>query len=190
MISNYHHKVFAVFLLSSVFLCLLFDIVSGFEKNCQTNQFGDINCSFTVQDKWNFLEFREWLDNIRVIVVSVSLKLTCLNNGTVYMPSPSRARNLEKLYIKNCVIDGYHSEFYIQPAYPESIRDLTFIDPIFLLDPEQLYNMVLNDSQLKSVHCGHETYVRTIHRNIKYSFLPTTTMPSLERLYQMPCYQT
>lgn len=159
------------------------------KKNCQQIN-SDINCSFTVQDKWNFLEFREWLDNIRVIVVSVSLKLTCLNNGTVYMPSPSRARNLEKLYIKNCVIDGYHSEFYNQPAYPDSIRYLTFIDPIFLLDPEQLYVMVLNDSQLKSVHCGHETYVRTIHRNIKYSFLPTTTMPSLERLYQMPCYQT
>lgn len=182
MISNYHQKGFAIFILFSVLLCLLFDRVSGFEKDCQTNQYGDINCSFIVQDKWNFLEFREWLDNIRGSIGSVSLNLTCLNNGTVYMPSPSRARNLEKLYTKNCVIDGYHSEFYNQPAYPDSIRYLTIIDSIFLLDPEQLYDMVLNDSQLKSVHCGHETYVRTIHRNIKYSFLPITTMPSLEKM--------
>lgn len=182
MISDYHQKGFAIFILFSVLLCLLFDRVSGFEKDCQTNQYGDINCSFIVQDKWNFLEFREWLDNIRGSIGSVSLNLTCLNNGTVYMPSPSRARNLEKLYTKNCVIDGYHSEFYNQPAYPDSIRYLTIIDSIFLLDPEQLYDMVLNDSQLKSVHCGHETYVRTIHRNIKYSFLPITTMPSLEKM--------
>lgn len=91
-------------------------------------------------------------------------------------------RNFENFYIKNCVIDGYYFEFYNLFVYLDLIRYLIIIDLIFLIDIYQLYDMMLNDFQLKFVYCGYEIYVCIIDKNIKFFFYLIIIMFLLEKM--------
>ncbi|XP_061196724.1 uncharacterized protein LOC133204999 [Saccostrea echinata] len=144
---------------------ILLEEDTEFENNCKIPAFnGTLECSFEVSNEWNFLEFREWIDNLKN---NVTLELTCLKNGTVFLPAPFRARNLRKLYVKNCVIDGYHSENFVISKYPDYMSYLSLIDVVILIDPIEIAGRSVNKSQfLKSDYCGQETLLGFVERNV------------------------
>ena len=172
-------------------MCLLFSaatfsfmarMVSGFEQNCQTNEKGDINCSFLVRDSWSLLEFRDWLDHIAGNIGDVSLNLICTDGAKVFLPFPYRARNLRKLFVIGCVLDGFYSEFYPEPIYPDSLRETLLEDVVILVDIQKWKDVMLQPIY-KSTTCGHETVVKDTERNLTYSFLETLPQSSFDELF-------
>lgn len=162
--------------------CFVIDSESEFEKSCSSDSMGNRNCSIVVPNNWNFLKFRRWLEKLNGNVKDVRLDLTCLDGGTVFLPWPFRARNLRKIRVKNCLIDGYYSEYNTKTKYTNTVRDMALIDVSILTDINQLIEMNLNDPLEKSSTCGQETNVRFIQRNVSFHFVPTKSPPSLHRL--------
>ncbi|XP_048742069.1 uncharacterized protein LOC125655675 [Ostrea edulis] len=172
----------ASFALFHAYTCFVIDTYSEFDQKCQTNTFGDRNCSFLVPNNWNFLKFREWLEKTNEHIGDVSLDLTCMDGGTVFLPWPFRARTLRKIQVRNCLIDGYYSEFNVESKYPNTVKDMALIDVAILSDINQLIEMNLNDPLVKSSTCGQETNFRFIQRNVTFSFVPSKEVPSFDRL--------
>lgn len=173
---------FLIFVAFSLSKCFVIDTVPEFEKNCLTGISGERNCSFVVPNKWNFLRFRKWLEKLNEKVTDVRLDLECLDGATVFLPWPFRARNLRKIHVKNCLIDGYYSEYNTKSIYSNTVRDMALIDVAILTDINQLIEMNLNDPLEKSSTCGQETNIRFIQRNVTFQFVPTRSPPSIHRL--------
>ncbi|XP_062567509.1 uncharacterized protein LOC134229737 [Saccostrea cucullata] len=177
-------SIIASFIFISVCQSFKLDINSEFGKNCETNELGDRNCTFVVPNKWSLLKFRKWLDNLTGNVRNVNLDLTCIDGGIVFLPWPFRARNLRKIHVKNCLIDGYYSEYNINSKYPNTVKDMALIDVAILTDINQLIEINLSDPLVKSSTCGQETNAWLIQRNVSFSFVPTKSTPSFKLLQE------
>jgi hypothetical protein len=161
-------------------LCFAVDTFSEFDKNCQVNTFEDRNCSFSVTNNWNFLRFREWLEKINGHIGNVGLDLTCKEGGSVFLPWPFRARNLRKIHVRNCLIDGYYSEISVS-KYPNTLHDMTLVDVTILTDINDILERS-HEPLVKSSQCGQETAFRFIERNVRFSFVPFKGNIPLSRL--------
>lgn len=151
-------------------------------RSCYSPVKGYIFCSHTIQDQWNFVNFRSWLDSLKTPVDHVELSLRCLEGGSVVLPWPMRARGLKKIKITNCVVEGFFSEYNLEPAYPDSLVDFSMIDCIIRTDVNSNIQRTLMTTISKSYSCGQQTIRSHVMRNISFSFLLTSSPPSSKTL--------
>ena len=175
---------------SRSFACLLFICLVWTARairrarSCYSPVQGYIICSHKIQDQWNFVHFRSWLDTLQSPVHQVELSLRCLKGGSVILPWPMRARGLKKIEIRNCVIEGYFSEYNQEPGYPDSLTDFSMIDCVIKTDIEANIQRTLMTTVSQSYSCGQQTIRSHVMRNISFSFLPNPSPPSPQVLDQ------
>lgn len=171
------------FLLLLTLNCLIWTAESIRQaRSCYSPLKGYIFCSFTIHDTWNFVHFRTWLDSLKIPVEHVELSLQCLNSGSVFLPWPMRARALKKFEMRNCAIKGYFSEYNQDPAYPDTLNEISMIDCTIETDINTNIQRTLFTRVSKSYSCGQQTVRSHVMRNISFSFLPTSSAPPLNVL--------
>lgn len=125
---------FLIFVVFSLSKCFVIDIVFEFEKNCFIGILGERNCFFVVLNKWNFLRFWKWLEKLNEKVINVWFDLECFDGVIVFLLWFFRVRNFWKIYVKNCLIDGYYFEYNIKLIYSNMVWDMVFIDVVIFID--------------------------------------------------------
>lgn len=167
--SSFYTCVLRLFVLTSLFCCAQ-GVGISFQNFCKRSVSGDQDCHFKVSDHWNFLKFRKWLDNLDPLG-DVSLNISCLEGGSVFVPWPMRARNLKKIEIRNCLLTGYFSEFSVQSRYPDSLSHRLIENCATQVDILEWFNMIRNMEFEKSYTCGQESLVQAVERNNTYRFI-------------------
>lgn len=144
------------------------------------NDFGGIiNCTVDVDTQWSLLPLRDGLEKTKLPLGDLTINITCLDGAKIFLPYPYQAPNIRNLYVKNCLIDGHDSEYGAEYKYPNTLRDLVFIDVTLIQDWKvQIDNYVNSPMQRVSV-CGQEGTVYHVRRNISI-FIPKTNVTLLE----------
>lgn len=153
----------------------------SFRRYCKRSFLGDQDCYFKVREHWDFLKFRKWLDNLDPLG-DVSLRITCTEGGSLYIPWPMRARNLKRLEIKNCLLRGYFDEHDVKSRYPDSLEVRSIVNSVTEVSLLDWVNVVKSMQSEKSYTCGQETLVRSIVSNNTYSFLNIPKLPGSKML--------
>lgn len=172
--------VLRLFVFTSLYCCAQ-GVGVSFQDFCRRNLWGDQECHFKVSDHWNFLKFRKWLDNLDPLG-DVSLNISCLEGGSIYVPWPMRARNLKKIEIRNCLLRGYFSEYSIQSRYPDSLSHRHIENCATEVSVLEWFNMIRNMQFERSYTCGQESLVKSVVRNNTYRFINMPKVPANKML--------
>lgn len=184
IMTNLNLKSFYAAFIRLLVLTAFYEISTGaldvsFQSDCRKNYKGDQDCYFMVQDHWDFLKFRKWLDNLN-FVRDVSLRIACAEGGSLYIPWPMRARNLKKLEIKDCLLKGYFDENNVKSKYPDTLEVRNIANSAIEISLFEWFNMIKDMQPTKSYTCGQESLVKSIERNNTYRFVNTPKLPGRE----------
>lgn len=157
-------------LIIASFLCIVVSSVAlSFENSCNWSLKTNPNCTFTVSENWDFLQFRRWLDELRKPIKNVSLALKCIKNGSVFIPESMGARGLHSVSIRNCRIKGYISEYNQERKYPDSLREVFIADSIIEMDATEWLEKV-ELPPMEYTTCGQKKIQSKIKRNVSFRF--------------------
>ncbi|XP_061197041.1 uncharacterized protein LOC133205283 [Saccostrea echinata] len=143
---------------------------TSFQESCRRNFRGDQDCYFKVSEQWDFIKFRKWLDNLEPLG-KVSLEISCLEGGSIHIPWPMRARNLERVVLKNCHLRGYFAEYNIPSRYPDTLSHRRIENCVTEINLPEWFKMIRNMQFEKSYTCGQESVKTSIWRNNTYRFI-------------------
>lgn len=157
-----------IFILTLFLMTLCYDGSQG-SQGCKKRLLKDQDCNFEVSDFWDFRTFREWLDQ-KGSLGDVSLNISCIKGGSVYIPWPFRARNLKRVKVTNCYLKGYYDEYKVLSNYEDSLQQRIVANNVIEINVPEWFDSVVNSKPEKSIACGQESLERDIISNNTYRF--------------------
>ncbi|CAG2240822.1 unnamed protein product [Mytilus edulis] len=153
-----------------------FEMLGNWSNLCNISQTGrtdfNIMCIIKRNSSIKLSEFRDFTyrvsSNIRF-----DISVTC-KDGIIYFPWPFRADKLHRIYIKDCRIKDYNTEFKnsLIDQIPDTIKYLQMDNVTTILRMEEVYDSLskVNSPITRAAECGPENAIVIIRRGTKTTF--------------------
>ena len=98
-----------------------------------------------------------------------SVRITCTGGGTVFMPWPFNAKNVQSLEVYGCSVQGFLSEMTLVPAFPHELKTLILSSVSIDLPLKSMVSLQTNiDKVPLKTDCGPTTLETMVLRDIHY----------------------
>ncbi|XP_071150314.1 toll-like receptor 2 type-2 [Mytilus edulis] len=153
-----------------------FDILENWSRLCNISQTGHIDfnivCIIEGNSSIKLSEFRNFTDRVSSNI-RFDLSVTC-HDGVIHFPWPFRADKLNSIYIKDCKIKDYRTEFKnpLINSIPDTIKHLQIDNVTVILRMKELYDSLsrANSPITRDAECGPENAFSIIRRGTKAIF--------------------
>ncbi|CAC5384153.1 unnamed protein product [Mytilus coruscus] len=153
-----------------------FDILENWSRLCNISPTGyndfNIVCIIKGNSSIKLSEFRNFTNRVSSNV-RFDLFVTC-EDGLLHFPWPFKADKLNRIYIKNCTIKDYRTEYKnpLLESIPDTIKYLQMDNVTISLRFGELYDSLsrANSPIARSAECGPENAFSIIRSRIKVIF--------------------
>ncbi|XP_071171954.1 toll-like receptor 6 [Mytilus edulis] len=153
-----------------------FVLLENWSRGCNISQTGltdfNIVCFIKGNSNLKFADFRNLTSRLSSNI-KLDLFVNC-DNGQIRFPWPFRADKLNRIYIKNCIIKDYLTEFKnsLIDSIPDTIKYLQIENVTIIYNVRELYDSLskANSSLTKAAECGPENAYSIIQRRTRDIF--------------------
>ncbi|XP_063411430.1 toll-like receptor 2 type-1 [Mytilus trossulus] len=153
-----------------------FDALDNWSRLCNISQTGhndfNIVCIIEGNSSIRLSEFRNFTDRVS-LNIRFDLSVTC-QDGVIHFPWPFRADKLNSIYIKDCKIKDYRTEFKnpLINSIPDTIKHLQMDNITVILRTKELFDSLprANSPITRNAECGPENAFSIIRRGTKVNF--------------------
>ncbi|XP_062606162.1 toll-like receptor 1 [Saccostrea cucullata] len=123
--------------------------------------------------KWNFSELRQYI--LRKDV-KYSFNVHCHNGAKISLPVPGKAKNIIKLYVRDCVADDYYADYKNSDLdlLPDELEEYVLINVVRVIGVKSMLDSLqIKSADLpKNVVCGDdETLTIKTEQNETFQFI-------------------